>query len=374
MRKDAEKALERCGYNVIELWECEWQELKKMDPDLRSFLRSRFRRDIDFKTRMSQNQVLSAVREGTLFGMVECDIEVPEHLKDYFVEMTPIFKNVEVSREDVGEHMANYAKENGLFSQPRRTLIGSYKAEKILLATPLLKWYLEHNLKVSKVYQVVQYWPEDCFRLFGEEVSQARRDGDRDSNLEVIANTMKLLGNCGYGKTVTNKDRHREVVYCTPQEAPEMVNEARFRKLQQIDKEVYEVEMAKKEIRYDLPLQIGFFVYSYAKLRMLQFYYDFLDKFIDRQDFEYVEMDTDSAYVALAGKSLEELVKPHLRGQFYEEWDQWFQAEACDRHRQDFVTQKTAGQPWTPQPCCQARKKYDRRPQACSRSNGKAQA
>ena len=29
------------------------------------------------------------------FGFVECDIEVPDHLKDYFSEMTPIFKNVD---------------------------------------------------------------------------------------------------------------------------------------------------------------------------------------------------------------------------------------------------------------------------------------
>ena len=33
----------------------------------------------------------------------------------------------------------------------------------------------------------------------------------------------------------------------------------------------------------NLPIQIGFFVYQYAKLRMLEFYYDFMDKFIDRQ-------------------------------------------------------------------------------------------
>ena len=33
---------------------------------------------------------------------------------------------------------------------------------------------------------------------------------------------------------------------------------------------------------------------------MLRFYYDFMDKFVDRCNFEYCEMDTDSAYMALA--------------------------------------------------------------------------
>ena len=54
----------------------------------------------------------------------------------------------------------------------------------------------------------------------------------------------------------------------------------------------FQVTSKKRKIKYDLPLQIGFFVYQYAKLRMLQFYYDVVDRFIDRADFEVLEMDT----------------------------------------------------------------------------------
>jgi len=43
----------------------------------------------------------------------------------------------------------------------------------------------------------------------------------------------------------------------------------------------YEVKSFKETVKLDLPLQIGFFVYGYAKLRMLQFYYDFLDYYLD---------------------------------------------------------------------------------------------
>ena len=57
---------------------------------------------------------------------------------------------------------------------------------------------------------------------------------------------------------------------------------------------------------------------------MLQFYYDFLDKFLDRSDFAYCEMDTDSAYIAISGESVEELVKPELREEFESEKSQWF--------------------------------------------------
>ena len=78
-------------------------------------------------------------------------------------------------------------------SQPRRSLVGSYFGEKILLASPLIKWYLEHGLEVTHIYQVVEYTPVPCFQPFGEAVSDARRAGDVDPNKAIIADTMKLV-------------------------------------------------------------------------------------------------------------------------------------------------------------------------------------
>ena len=351
--------IRQCGYNLVELWECDWQQ-KKQQPGVRQFVR-KFRRPLDYKRTMTEEQVIAAVREGSLFGMMECDIEVPDPLKPYFAEMTPIFKNIKVSRENIGEPMRQYAEANKLLTQPRRSLIGSYLGQKILLATPLLQWYLTHGLVVTKIYQVIQYWPKDCFKTFGESVSQARRDGDADPDQAIIADTMKLLGNSGYGKTITNKDKHRDIIYADDHEAPKKVNEPQFQQLNPLMEDMYEIEMAKKMIKYDLPLHIGFFVYQYAKMKMLEFYYDFLDKYLDRRDYQYIEMDTDSAYIAISGNSIEEVVKPHLKQQFYEEWNQWLPAEACDQHQADFVQMKVCGQEWEPADCCKKRKKYDKR-------------
>ena len=49
---------------------------------------------------------------------------------------------------------------------------------------------------------------------------------------------------------------------------------------------------------------------------MLQFYYDFLDKYLDRSDFQMCETDTDNAYIAIAVESVESLVKPELKAEF----------------------------------------------------------
>ena len=44
--------------------------------------------------------------------------------------------------------------------------------------------------------------------------------------------------------------------------------------------------------KYDLPLQLGYFVYQQAKLKMLEFYFDVVDRFIERKHFCLLEMDT----------------------------------------------------------------------------------
>ena len=124
---------------------------------MQRFITTRHRRPLDKVKTMSLQTILDAVKNEKLFGCVECDIHVPEHLCEKFSEMCPIFKNTEISRDDIGEYMEAYAEENNIMSRPRRSLIGSMVGEKILLATPLLKWYLEHGLEVTRVYQVRVY-------------------------------------------------------------------------------------------------------------------------------------------------------------------------------------------------------------------------
>ena len=61
------------------------------------------------------------------------------------------------------------------------------------------------------------------------------------------------------------------------------------------------------------PYQCGIAVYQLAKLRMLEFYYDFVDKFCDRRDFEVIQMDTDSLYMALSTEDFDSAVRPELK-------------------------------------------------------------
>ena len=118
--------------DVVEMWECEWKG-KRIESDTMRLIDAEFPRRSS--RRMTQQQILAAVVDGTLFGTVR----VPEELQDYFSEMQPVFKNASVTRDDIGPFMRQYAEEHDILSKPRVMLVGSFRGVKILLATPLLR-------------------------------------------------------------------------------------------------------------------------------------------------------------------------------------------------------------------------------------------
>ena len=71
------------------------------------------------KNNSSEEQFLQEIIDGQLFGYVQCDIEVPEHLRIYFSNFPPIFKITIVSREDIGNLMREYAEKENIMALPR---------------------------------------------------------------------------------------------------------------------------------------------------------------------------------------------------------------------------------------------------------------
>ena len=57
---------------------------------------------------------------------------------------------------------------------------------------------------------------------------------------------------------------------------------------------------------------------------MLEFYHDFLDYYLPREDFQMLEMDTDSNYLGITAENVEDLIKPELKEQFERDQHNWF--------------------------------------------------
>ena len=340
---------ENLGYSVVERWECE-------NPDKFRTVKS------ILGSSPNEKDILDSIKKGELFGFVECDIRTPEHLKKQFAQLPPIFKNTEVSRDDIGNFMRDYCEKFNVLKHPSKLLISSYFAEKIVLITPLLKYYLELGLEVTHIHLVVEYEsPESCFSEFATKVSDARRLGDQSEDNDIVAQCFKLVGNSAYGKSIQDISKQSNIHYVDGILAGRLINKKLFKKCTKINDSLFQVELKKAVQVHSLPIHLGFFVYGYAKLKMLQFQYNFMQKFLPYDSYELVEMDTDSSYFALSVENIEDAVKPELRREFYEHYHEWFPTESCNQHHQNFVDVKLRQEPWFQQQCCKDAFKYQKR-------------
>ena len=179
------------------------------------------------------------------------------------------------------------------------------------------------------MYRTIDYQATKALKWFVDEVTEARRSGDVDKSKALLVDIFKLLGNSSYGKLIETLERQTCVIYTKDDNVVERaLRSSFFEDLDEIG-QAYELERRKPRILIRRPFQIGIAVYQLAKLRMLEFYYVFLDRYVDRRDFELIQMDTDSNYMAISGDKLEDIIRPEMRAEFeatkkqWLAWDKW---------------------------------------------------
>ena len=197
----------------------------------------------------------------------------------------------------------------------------------------------------------MQYQPQKCFNSFVQSVVDARRAGDENPDSSVVAETMKLLGNSSYGYQIMDRSRHTVTQYFNEEKTHKAINNKMFKRLRDITDDLYEIESVKSKVEHKEPIVVGFFILQYAKLRMLELYYNFFNKYCNENMFEELEMDTDSLYLALGAENLYDCIKPEKR----EEWLK-IREKDCD---DNFVADATSN--FFPRTCCGKHIKHDKR-------------
>jgi len=266
--------------------------------------------------------LIRRLKAGEWFGFAEVCIEISERLRPMFEEMCPFFYNERVPAEAVPKHMEEYLARTGRKRGDGKKLVEALSAEWMLVYAPLLQWYVNNGAAVMKVSRTIDYEAGKIFMWFVEQVTEACRTGDTDRSKALLAEVFKLLRNSAYGKLIEALEWQTNVVYTKDKVVDRALRSVYFEDLYEIG-EVYELESRKPRITIRRPFQIGIAVYQLEKLRMLEFYYDFLDKYVDRRDFQLIQMDTDSYYMAISGERLKDIIRPELKAELETEKNQW---------------------------------------------------
>ena len=62
------------GYKIEEIWECEWWQNLKTNEKIKNHIRSNF----PYERTLSTDSLLEKIRDGFLYGYIQCDLVVPD--------------------------------------------------------------------------------------------------------------------------------------------------------------------------------------------------------------------------------------------------------------------------------------------------------
>ena len=386
------------GYELKVIYECEWDEMKT-DPEVFDIIKDVVQKPTASSSHaMTQAEILTDIKNGKMFGFAQVSMHVPENRKPYFADLPPFFKNVNVRREDLGPFMETVCENRGELKRPRKQLISSYFCEKTLLHTEMIQWLLEKGCECTEIFRVIEYTPVKCFGDKVLQSAQLRREADHDPSKKPFGDAIKLCITSVYGKTAENKLKqtrtrivpqekiHRAMAsnrfknmtpipsprcrfqsnHNNPREAfRDLVDEVEgaeeFDEIDEVEDQLYEVDYSPLKVVHDRPVQIAVAVYQYAKLRILSFAYDFLHRYCDSKKFMFLYMDTDSLCLGIEGNSLEDILLPSMRDEYFENVHLWLPAESCSLCRERYIKAKKNGLKWDQEKCCADFERDDQR-------------
>ena len=141
-----------------------------------------------------------------------------------------------------------------------RMLISSFHVKNGTIINPLLLYYLHLGLECTKIHQFVQYNPKKCFSSFVQPAVNARIQGDENSILSKVAESMKLLANNSFGYQIMEHSRHTVTKYLNDEKTQSVINNKHFKRHNFITDQLNEVELVKSEIEHREPSIVGFFI------------------------------------------------------------------------------------------------------------------
>ena len=230
-------------------------------------------------------------------------------------------------------------------------LTSSFTLQNGTLITRSPMFYLQMGLVCTKIHCFNEYTPRKYFNSFVQSAVDASRQSDENPNSSVFAETMKFLPNSSYGYKIMDRSRHTVTKYLTDEKRHAALNSKLSKKLDHVNNSLYEVELTKAQIEHKEPIIVGFFIIQYAKLRRLELYYNLFTRFCDVIEFEELEMDTDSLYLALARKELEDCIRTEMGTK----WQRLRSNDCVDSFTADAVAN------FFPRTCCVKHKQHEKR-------------
>ena len=223
---------------------------------------------------------------------IECDLEYPATLHDLHNDYPLACERLCISTEMLSENQIRLKRNYNMSrSNSYSKLIPSFLPKRKYLAHYLLlRYYLEHGLKLRTVHRVIAFrqerWLAQYIELNTNLRAAAKSDFEKDH--------FKLMNNSVYGKTCENQKKRTDIKLVVTEEKRKRLTEKPHCLGFRIFKEqLAAIEMRKINTRIDKPFYVGYSVLELSKLHMYRFHYDVIKQQYGANA-ELLMTDTDS--------------------------------------------------------------------------------
>ena len=151
-------------------------------------------------------------------------------MRGKFANFQWIFKNTDVSRQDIGPLRQEYTDKE-LISQLRQMLNSSFELNNGTIITPLLLFNLEMGIVSTKNSRFVEYTPVKQFNKFVQSGVTPCRQGDGNANSSVVAETKKLFANSPYSYQIMDRIDHSVTSYMKDESTHAAIDNKKFDRL-----------------------------------------------------------------------------------------------------------------------------------------------
>ena len=241
---------------------------------------------------------------GEIFGFLLCDLQSPPELIERILPLNfpPIIRKAKINYEHLSAYMRRRVKEENT-KMPQETLINSFHGNELLIFTPMIIWLIKLGVIVKNIKWFIQYTPSKCLLPFVNNVTAMRVKATYEGS-ETKANSSKLIGNAGWGKTAEQVARYTNTKIIGQDKLEKNIPHAlyvdHFGLQTEYDDgdDIFELTKKPHRISDDKPVMIGQAILQYSKLHLLKFAY-FLYYHLKPGSFRLVYCDTDSLGIGL---------------------------------------------------------------------------
>ena len=248
------------------------------------------------------NEKLMNILENNDIGYIlEVDIHVPKEKHDYFNDYPLAVQNTNFEDSEYMKNLAIKLNINKPKTPVNKLIPNLYDKIKYVIHYRNLKLMLSLGYEITKYHRVLQFEQKPILKDFIMFNTFQRAATNQPHEKDFF----KLMNNSIFGKTLQNVEKQIDIKFCnTDEQLLKQISKPHYKSYNIFPNGIVAVHMNKTQIKYNMPIIIGFCVLELSKLKMADFHYNVIKKMYNEKA-KLLFTDTDSLTYHIETKDID---------------------------------------------------------------------